>query len=186
MAGLLCRQTPFTNGTFAAPGSLTSSYVTWPRPAPAFSSVLRLTDFLELVLDVPREHEFGRPLLVERDLRAPSRLRCARRAAPRPAPSADCSIASVTAVASKPRMHHAVGALLVIADAVGVPVGVFHQLLEGLGVAFAEQVAGPLPAEDGARRVAPRRAVIGLVAGEEVEEQAGLAERPVLAAVAAR
>src|SRR5690349_22214089 len=82
-------------------------------------------------------------------------------------------------------MDHALGALLVVADAVSVPVSGLHQLLEGLGVAFAEQVAGLLPAEHGAGRIAPWRAVIGLVAGEEVEEQAGLAERPLLAAVAA-
>src|SRR6185436_15726090 len=83
------------------------------------------------------------------------------------------------------RMHHAIGALLIIADAVGIPVGGLHQLLEGLGIAFADQVAGLLPAEHGAGRIAPRRAVVGLVAGQEVEEQAGLAERPFLAAVAA-
>src|SRR5690348_7447624 len=75
-------------------------------------------------------------------------------------------------------MDHAVGALFVIAGAVGVPVGLRHQLLEALGIALAEQIARPLPAEDVARRIAPRRAVIGLVAGEEVEEQARLAERP--------
>src|SRR4029079_4478770 len=69
--------------------------------------------------------------------------------------------------------------------AVGIPVGGLHQLLEGLGVALAHEVAGLLPAEHGAGRIAPRRAVIGLVAGQEVEEQAGLAERPFLAAVAA-
>src|SRR3954468_16844146 len=82
-------------------------------------------------------------------------------------------------------MDHAVGALLVVAGAVGVPIGVVHQLLEGLGVTFAEQVAGLLPAEHRARRVAPRRAVVLLVAGQEVEEHARLAERPALAAVAA-
>ena len=52
-------------------------------------------------------------------------------------------------------MDHAVGALLVVADAVLVPLGVFHQLLEGLGIAFAQQVAGLLPAEHGARRDCP-------------------------------
>src|SRR5690349_21723522 len=85
----------------------------------------------------------------------------------------------------EPRMDHAVGALFVVADAIGIPVGGFHQLLEGLGVAFADQIAGLLPAEHGAGWIAPRRAVVGLVAGQEVEEQAGLAERPLLAAVAA-
>ena len=67
-------------------------------------------------------------------------------------------------------MGHAVGAFFVAAGAVGVPVGVFHQFVEGLGVAFAEQIARLLPAEDVARRHAPRRAVEFLVAGEEVEE----------------
>src|SRR5690242_17231836 len=86
----------------------------------------------------------------------------------------------------EPAMHHAVRAFLVIADAVGVPVGLLHQLLEGLGIAFAEQIAGPLPSEDRASRIAPRRAVIGLIAGEEIEEHRGLAERPALAALAAR
>src|SRR5690606_32081575 len=60
-----------------------------------------------------------------------------------------------------------------------------HQILEGLRVAFAEEVARALPAEDGTRRVAPGGAAIGLVAGEEVEEERGLAERPFPAAVAA-
>ena len=80
-------------------------------------------------------------------------------------------------------MHHAIGALLVIAGAVLVPLRVLHQLLEGLGVAFAEQIAGPLPAEHGAGWVPPRRAVIGLIAGEEIEEQRGLEERPCAAAL---
>src|SRR5262249_8611908 len=78
------------------------------------------------------------------------------------------------------------GALLVVADAVAVPGGVLHQLAEGRGVAFAQQVAGLLPAEHRARRVAPRRAMIGLVAGEEVQEHHRLAERPPAPALAAR
>ena len=113
---------------------------------------------------------------------APS-VRTPRR--PSPAPSTGVSDRILHGGRLVAAVHHAVGALLVVAGAVGVPVGFFHQLLEGLGVAFAEQVAGPLPAEHGARRVAPRRAVIGLVAGEEIEEQARLAERPGLAAAAA-
>ena len=83
-------------------------------------------------------------------------------------------------------MHHAIGAFLVIADAVSVPVGLFHQLLEGLGIALAEQIAGPLPAEDGARGIAPGRAMIGLIAGQEIEEQQRLKERPVVAALPRR
>ena len=78
-------------------------------------------------------------------------------------------------------MRHAVRAFLVLAGAVGIPVRGFHQFLKGLGVAFAQQVAGLLPAEDVARRHAPGRAVIGLVAGEEIEEQVRVDEIPVLA-----
>ena len=78
-------------------------------------------------------------------------------------------------------MRHAVGAFLVLAGAVRIPVGGFHQFLEGLGVTLAEQVAGLLPAEDVARRHAPRRALIILIAGEEVQEQAGMHEIPLLA-----
>src|SRR5262249_6400321 len=75
-------------------------------------------------------------------------------------------------------MDHAIGTFLVVAGAVRVPVGLLHQLLEGLGIAFAEEIAGALPAEIGARRIAPGRAVVFLVAGEEIEEQRRLAERP--------
>src|ERR1700739_2834888 len=57
-------------------------------------------------------------------------------------------------------VHHAVGALLVIPGAVSVPVGVFHPLLEGLRIAFAEQIAGPLPAEIVPCRIAPGRTVV--------------------------
>src|SRR5215211_6333266 len=81
-------------------------------------------------------------------------------------------------------MHHAVGAFLVVAGAVGIPVGLLHQLLEGLGVAFAEQIAGTLPAEIVAGRIAPGRAAIGLVAGEKIEKQAGLVEGPAALPVA--
>src|SRR5437764_178293 len=67
-------------------------------------------------------------------------------------------------------VHHALGAFLVIAGAVGIPVRLFHQLLEALRIALTEEVAGTLPAEIVARRVAPRRAVIGLIAGQEIEK----------------
>src|SRR4029450_676951 len=76
---------------------------------------------------------------------------------------------------------HAVRALLVLAGAVGVPVGGLHQLAKRLGIALAQQIAGLLPAENVARRHAPRRAVIGLVAGQVIEEQAGMHELPLLA-----
>src|SRR5581483_5188196 len=47
--------------------------------------------------------------------------------------------------------------------------------------AFAEQVARLLPAKDITRRHAPGRALVILVAGEEVEEQPGVQEVPALA-----
>src|SRR6516165_12204623 len=78
-------------------------------------------------------------------------------------------------------MRHAVRAFFIATGAVSVPVGRLHQLLEGLGVAFAEQVAGLLPAENVARRHAPRRAVEFLITGEKVEEHAGMSEIPLLA-----
>src|ERR1700730_6705940 len=75
-------------------------------------------------------------------------------------------------------VHHAVGALLVIPGAVGVPVGIFHKLLEGLRIALAEQIAGPLPAEIVPCRVAPGGAAVRLITSKEVEEEAGLIEGP--------
>src|SRR5258707_11442787 len=81
-------------------------------------------------------------------------------------------------------MHHALGAFLVIAGPVGIPIRLFHQLLEGLRITLADQVARPLPAEIVARRVAPWRAMVFLVARQEVEEERGLAERPVAALAA--
>src|SRR5579883_952265 len=75
-------------------------------------------------------------------------------------------------------MHHAISAFFVIARPVTVPIRGFHQFLKGFGIAFAEQVARPLPAEDIACRVAPRRAVIGAIAGKEVEKQCRLIECP--------
>src|SRR5208282_3447432 len=81
-------------------------------------------------------------------------------------------------------MHHAVGAFLVIARPVLVPVGRLHELLEAPRIAFAEEIAGALPAEHVARRVAPRGAVVLLIAGEEVEEETRLREAPLLAAPA--
>src|SRR5580704_17553207 len=81
-------------------------------------------------------------------------------------------------------MGHAVGTLLVLAGAVGVPIGGLHQLLERLGVTFAEQIARLLPAEDVAIGHAPGRALERLVAGQEIEEQAGVHEIPLLALAA--
>src|SRR5690349_20479098 len=81
-------------------------------------------------------------------------------------------------------MGHAVGAFLIAARAVAVPVGLLHELAEGLGVAFAEQVAGLLPAEDIAGRHAPGGAHIFLIAGEKIEEQRRVRQQPFLALTA--
>src|SRR6201987_2829295 len=78
-------------------------------------------------------------------------------------------------------MGHAVGTLFILAGAVGVPIGGLHQLLEGLRIALAEQIAGLLPAKAVARRHAPGRALKILVPSQEVEEQAGMHEIPLLA-----
>ena len=77
-------------------------------------------------------------------------------------------------------MNHAVGTFFIFSRAVFVPFRVFHELLECLRVALTQQIARLLPAEDVAGRISPRHAFIGFVAGEEIEEQAGLAEPPFL------
>src|ERR1700720_355825 len=82
-------------------------------------------------------------------------------------------------------MDHAIGAFFVIAGAIGVPVGFLHQLLESGGVAFAEQIAGPLPAKHRASGITPRRAPIGSIAGEKVEKKLRLEKGPRLAALVA-
>src|SRR5262245_21169983 len=83
-------------------------------------------------------------------------------------------------------MNHAVGAFFVIAGAVGVPIGLLHQRLKTGGITFAKQIAGPLPAKNRARRIAPWRARIGPVAGQKVEKQLRLEERPGLGPAAKR
>src|SRR5437867_12289328 len=76
-------------------------------------------------------------------------------------------------------VHHAVAALLVAAPPpVVLPAGGLEQLREARGVAFLEEIAGALPAEDVVGRVAPRRALEVLLAHEELEEQRGLVEPP--------
>src|SRR4051812_39598605 len=82
-------------------------------------------------------------------------------------------------------MRHAVCALFVLAGAVTIPIRGLHQLVEAAGVAFTEQVTGLLPAEDVARRHPPWRTVIGLITGEEIQEQAGVDKSPLLAFAAA-
>src|SRR5689334_16522845 len=83
-------------------------------------------------------------------------------------------------------MDHAILALLILPDAILVPIGAFDEFLERLHVAFAEQVARFLPAEHATQRHRPGRALISLVAGQEIEEQGRLGEFPFLATVAAR
>src|SRR3984893_5925974 len=75
-------------------------------------------------------------------------------------------------------VHHAIGALLVVAGTVRVPVGFLHPLAKARRVAFTEQITGTLPTKDVPGRVAPRSAAVFLVAGQEVEEKTRLAERP--------
>src|SRR5262249_54141082 len=82
-------------------------------------------------------------------------------------------------------MHHAIRALLIVAGAVGVPIGLLHQLLERLGVTFAEEIARALPTKHGARGIAPRRAVVALISRQEVEKHRRLAELPIAAATTA-
>src|SRR5690606_915705 len=76
-------------------------------------------------------------------------------------------------------MRHAVVALRIAARAVLLPVRRLHQLLERRRVPFVdEEIAGLLPAEDVVRGIRPRRALIALIPGEEIEEQARLIEAP--------
>src|SRR3979411_1047478 len=81
-------------------------------------------------------------------------------------------------------MDHAIGAFLVITGAVGVPVGLLHQLLECLRVTLPPQIEGALPAAIVSRRVAPGSALVGLAPREEIDEQARLVERPAAPLVA--
>src|SRR6516225_2301602 len=145
-----------------------------------WSPFLGLLNGREFVLDMAREYEFRGALLVERNFR---RHRSFGAWAEHgdlerlPGVRGRC-LGRGRLVAA---MRHAVRALLVLAGAVGVPVRGFHQFVERLGVAFAQQVAGLLPAENVAGGHAPRRAVIGLVAGEEIEEQVRVDEIPLFA-----
>src|SRR5438132_1656391 len=66
-------------------------------------------------------------------------------------------------------VDHAVLALLVAAPvAVAFPARRLHQLLEGGGVAFLEQIARALPAEHVVGGIAPRRALEVPLAHEEL------------------
>src|SRR5260370_30696590 len=78
-------------------------------------------------------------------------------------------------------MGHAVRAFFVGTGTVGLPIGGLHQLRERLGVAFAQEVARLLPAENVARGHSRRCAMVGVVAGEEIQEQGRMDEVPALA-----
>src|ERR1700691_3936164 len=79
-------------------------------------------------------------------------------------------------------MRHAVVAARILADAVFIPLGVLDQRPVARRIAFIRQeIAGPLPTENVVSGVAPGRALIGLIAGEEVQEQRRVIERPLLA-----
>ena len=76
-------------------------------------------------------------------------------------------------------MDHAVGALLVPAGPVVVPVRVLDELPEGRGVAVLEQITRLLPAENVVRGIAPWRALVVHLAHEEVQKERRLVEPPV-------
>src|SRR5581483_2606868 len=108
------------------------------------------------LLDMAREHVFGRPLPLERDLfrhgavGADARERHAERLQG----PLHCIHDGGRLVAA---VHHAVRAFLVVAGTVGVPIRLGHQLMEALGVTLAQEIAGPLPAEIVPGRIAPGR-----------------------------
>src|SRR4029453_1195004 len=72
----------------------------------------------------------------------------------------------------EPAVDHAVAALRVAAPLpVTLPPRALEQVLEAPGVAFLQQVAGALPAEDVEGRVPPGRALVVPLPHEELEEQ---------------
>ncbi len=76
-------------------------------------------------------------------------------------------------------VSHAVVAPCIPADAIPAPVRVFDQrAVTGSVSLVGHEVTRPLPAEDVVGRVAPGRALIGLIAGQEVEKQARVIESP--------
>ena len=129
------------------------------------------------------EREFRRTLLVERD------LGCHRPVGPDAAKMNGHRLDRIShrvphGSGFVTAMDHAVGALLIVAGAVCVPVGLFHQLPEGLGITFAEKITRSLPPKHGAGRVAPRSAGVALIAGQEVQKESRLKELPGLAGAA--
>src|SRR5665213_864554 len=74
---------------------------------------------------------------------------------------------------------HAVVAPRVLADAIVLPLRTVDQRSIGWRVAFIrKQIAGPLPAEYVKRRIAPRRTLVALIAGEKIEKQRRVIEGP--------
>src|SRR5258708_6488441 len=129
------------------------------------------------VLDMAREHVLRRALLVEGDFgrHRPVGLASSHGRDHRLQRGAGRVLDRRRFIAA---MDHAVGALLVIAGAVAVPVRFVHQLAEGLHIAFAEHIAGTLPAEIVALRVAPRPPEFLLLAAHTLSDLRPLAERP--------
>src|SRR5947208_8413300 len=113
--------------------------------------------FREFVLNVAREYEFGRPLLVEgylgrhRSLRA----RSEHGHLERPPGLRERGLGGGRLIAA---VRHAVRTLFVLARAVGIPVRRIHQFAERGRVPFAQPVARLLPAEDVTRGLALMRA----------------------------
>src|SRR6266850_4587967 len=76
-------------------------------------------------------------------------------------------------------VSHAVVAGGIAAHTVLFPLGVFHERFERRRIAFVgQQVTRPLPTEQIVGRRAPRGALVGLVAGQEVQEQCRVVEGP--------
>src|SRR5262249_41037555 len=79
----------------------------------------------------------------------------------------------------KPAMCHAVVTAWITPDAVAVPGSLLHERAVGRGASLVgEEIARPLPAKEVVGGIAPRGALISLIAREKVEEQARMIERP--------
>src|SRR5262249_45160224 len=76
-------------------------------------------------------------------------------------------------------VSHAIVAARIATDAIASPVGLLHQLAEAAGVTLiGSEIARTLPAEDVVGGIAPRRALIGSIAGQKIEKQGRLVETP--------
>jgi len=81
--------------------------------------------------------------------------------------------------ALEPAVGHAVVAAGVASYAVVVPARVLQQgAVAGRVTFIGEQIAGPLPTEDVIGRIAPRCALICLIAREKIQKQRGMIEGP--------